>query len=83
MPTLLLLLAALLLPPPLAAQEDDGAEGMGTEYFECRETALTQYDICTNQADGWFAKLTCYVAWDLDNIGCDLDLIDNFLILAE
>jgi len=82
-PTLLLLLAALLLPRPLAAQEDEGAAGMGTEYFDCRETSITQYDICRNQADGWFDKLECYIAWDLDNIGCDLDLIENVLILAD
>lgn len=82
LPTMLLLLSALLMPQPLAAQEDDGSAGMGTEFFECRAAASAQYDVCMEQADGWSAQLACYIAWDLDNIGCDLDLIANFLILT-
>ena len=63
--------AALIIPHVLRAEM---ASGPGTEWYKCRDAALLQHDICSNGAS-LFGEIRCSVAYELDLLGCDADLV--------
>lgn len=84
---LLVPLLALALMAPVQAQEPPDAPGTeepeagaGTAWLECREDAVENFDSCRLEAgqDFW-DKYKCALAWDLDNIGCNVDLIEDLM----
>ena len=70
-------LAFLLSPFLLSAQEGGDDDGPGTEWRQCRTDA--HYDIANcyhEESENRFGYMMCNLAWELDLLGCDLDLIE-------
>jgi hypothetical protein len=59
----------------------DGEEdGPGTRWLKCRDQAWADYNTCLMR-DPYNSsnRAACYIAWDLDNIGCDVALVTETL----
>ena len=68
------LLALLLVSPDAAVAAEAGP---GTEFRKCRDQAWSDYNECLMRApDSGSNRTACYIFWDLDNIGCDIDLLN-------
>jgi hypothetical protein len=81
---LITLFAAALAPQPARGEIYDGisegpAPGPGTRYLECRAESWANYNTCLVNATKESEKKACDMAWDLDNIGCDLELAGAML----
>ena len=72
-------LAFLLSPFLLSPQLGGASEGPGTEWRSCRADAHGDMANCYHEeSDSRFGYMMCNVAWELDLLGCDLDLIEAY-----
>jgi hypothetical protein len=69
-------LAAVLL---LAEPSPGAAQGAGTQYFACRDQAWADYNTCLVGSSSKLGQFACFVAWDLDNVHCDVKLIKDLM----
>ena len=70
-------LALLLAPPLLSPQLGGASEGVGTEWRHCRADAHHDMALCYHEeSESRFGYMMCNVAWELDLLGCDLDLVE-------
>jgi hypothetical protein len=63
-----------------AYYDDDGEDGIGTRWRKCRLKATEDYWECRSyDMDSKLVAAVCYFLWDLDNIGCDIELLNALL----
>jgi hypothetical protein len=56
--------------------DGDESDGPGTRYRQCRAEAWADYNECLMDDPGDTSnEVTCFFLWDLDNVGCDTQLI--------
>jgi hypothetical protein len=84
---LIALFAAALAPQPARAEyveyyEEMGLadSGPGTRFLQCRAESWANYNTCLVKSSKESEMLACYLAWDLDNIGCDIELAASLLL---
>jgi hypothetical protein len=53
---------------------DDGEDGAGTRWRKCRAEAENDWYECVGPEPGVLRRLKCYLVWEADNIGCDVEL---------
>ena len=70
-------LALIAFLTPAANAEESGP---GTEFRECRNQAWADYNECLVESTSRWGRAMCDVAWDLDNIGCDVELMKDLTI---
>jgi hypothetical protein len=79
-PVLAVMLFGMALAPRSATAEVfDGIEefdesGPGTQFKECRDKAWSDYNTCLVKAHDRAEEIECFIAWDLDNLGCTIAL---------
>jgi hypothetical protein len=56
---------------------DDG--GPGTEFLRCRAQSWADLNTCLVRASTESDKRDCNWAFELDNIGCDIELVGNIV----
>ena len=66
------LVAALSLVLVVAARESGWAQGAGTTWLACRQTAYSNYMNCLSAGSGYWDNLACYIAGSLDMVTCDV-----------
>jgi hypothetical protein len=84
---LIALFAAAAGPQPARADNFDYYEepgladpGPGTRFLQCRAESWANYNTCLVNATKDSEKKACDMAWDLDNIGCDIELAASLLL---
>jgi hypothetical protein len=65
--------ASAVLEPAL----HDG--GPGTRFLECRAESWSNYNSCLMKAGAESEKKACDLAWDIDNIACDIELLSSIV----
>lgn len=74
------LLGALAMVLLLAAPAPGSAQGAGTSYFACRDQAWADYNDCLMKDPNSLSNsVKCFLAWDLDNLSCDVKLLKELL----
>jgi hypothetical protein len=80
---LITLFAAALAPQPARGEIYDGisegSSGPGTRFLECRAESWANYNTCLMNATKESEMKACDLAWDLDNIACDIELAASLL----
>jgi hypothetical protein len=72
------LLGALATVLLLAAPAPGSGQGAGTSYFACRDQSWADYNECLmNDPYSWTNSVKCFIAWDLDNVSCDIKLLKD------
>jgi hypothetical protein len=81
------LFAAAVAPQPARADYFDyydepglADSGPGTRFLECRAESWANYNKCLMNATKESEMKACDLAWDLDNIGCDIELAASLLL---
>lgn len=70
-------LATILL---MAGPAPGSAQGAGTSYFACRDQSWADYNTClVVDPDSFRNRVKCFIAWDLDNVSCDIKLIKDMM----
>lgn len=71
-------LALLLVPLTLNPQLGGASEGPGTEFRKCRADAHYDMAMCYHhERDNRFGYMWCNIAWELDLLGCDAELLEE------
>lgn len=71
-------LAFTVSPIPVSTQEEPGGDdGPGTEWRECRSDAGYDMAMCYHEREEIrFGYMLCNIAWELDLLGCDAELLE-------
>lgn len=61
--------------------DDEGGDGIATKWRKCRLKATENYWECRSEDyDSKSLAVFCYVIWDLDNIGCDIEFFKAVIL---
>ena len=74
LPAAFFAVVVMLMASAAIVRAEDGA---GTKFFKCRDTARAQGNSCWSQADGFWDKAECRMAFELDLLECDADLVKD------
>ena len=74
LPAAFFAVVVMLMASAAIVRAEDGA---GTKFFKCRDAARTEANSCWSQADGNWDKFECRMAFELDLLGCDADLVKS------
>lgn len=73
-----LMLALLVLVPGNGYAAEAGP---GTDFLKCRSQSWADYNSCLVEGpDTSTHRAACFIAWDLDNIGCDVALLKALIL---